>query len=223
MRTNPFLIEVGKSKITGVVQLFELDSCTRYVGEAMGTGGSFEAAAERLMMRHLVSLEVDGVAAGAIDKAKAKCPSIAQRISDLLAEEAGFPVRMPAMKATDDLDDATPPFVLAAAGLDRASADKLLAEFDGAQRIVRITDRSRATIFAAVVRAPDQHEGQLLSSARAKSKGVPAALLSLARSCVTWSRDELEGSIARYPAIPLLSLVDEWDSLGGASAEARFC
>jgi hypothetical protein len=126
------------------------------------------------------------------------------------------------MKFADELDGDTPPMVLAAAGLTREAADKLLAEYQGAQRIVRITDEKRQTIFAAVLRTPDQHEGQILSSARAAGKGVASALLSLARSCITYSRDELDGAIARYPAIPLLALIEEWDALGGSGAEARF-
>jgi hypothetical protein len=222
MNTKPFEIVIGKSRITGVLQLLDLSECSRYLTEATSARSTWEAAAERLMMRRVVSLEVDGDAVGALEKARAKCPHLATHITDLLTQAAGFPARMPAMKFADDLDADTPPLVLEAAGLTREAADKLMAEFDGVQRIVRITDEKRQTIFAAVIRAPDQHEGQILTSARESGKGLASALLSIARSCITYCRDELDGAIARYPAIPLLSLLEEWDALGGSGAEARF-
>ncbi|MEP7123147.1 MAG: hypothetical protein ABJE95_19620 [Byssovorax sp.] len=223
MNTKPFLISIGATRITGVLQLLDLAEASRYTNEATAKGSSYEAAGERLMMRRILSIEVDGDAAGALAKARAKLPQLATHITDLLTQAAGFPARAPAMKFSDELNAETPPLVLAEAGLTREAADRLLAEFDAPQRIVRITDDKRQTIFAAVVRTPDPQEGQILSSARELGKGIPAALLSLVRACTTFSRDELEGAIARYPAIPLLSLAEEWDALGGSGAEARFC
>ncbi|MEO5726624.1 MAG: hypothetical protein ABI134_13725, partial [Byssovorax sp.] len=174
------------------------------------------------MMRHLVSLDVDGDPTGALDRAREKCPDLPAKVLNLITEQAGYPWTAPAMKAVDELTAETPPMVLLAAGLTREKADELIAEYPKAQRLIRITDKTRKTIFGCVVRTPETEEMAILKSAQSSGKGVPEALLSLTRACVTWSRDPLEGAIATYPAIPLLSLVEDFEQMGVVSAEARF-
>jgi hypothetical protein len=222
MASKKFNIIAGDTQITGEAQLLDIKSLSLIVTDLNGKGTSYDEACDRAMMRHLLSLEVDGDPTDAIERGRAKCPDIAAQIINLLGEQSGLPWTKPAMKAVDALDANTPPMVLLAAGLTREKADELLSLYPKPQRLIRITDKARKTIWACVVRTPENEEMSILKRARADHRGIPDALLSLTRACVTWSRDPIEGAIAMFPAIPLLSLSDDFDDLGVVEVHARF-
>lgn len=216
--------EIPEFGITGSAQAFDLKSMSRYIDEGAVPGASVGDTNERLMMRHLVSLEVDGKSDDdTMEIARKRCGALPGLVADGLAEAAGLPVKAPEAKQADALEDPMPPFLIAKVGLTAEKVIELLGAYpDVPQRLIIVTGSTGKPIFAATLRAPDPDELEILRAARGKGKGLAAALLSIVKACVTWSRDALDGAFARYPAIPLLVLMDDLYELGGSSADVKF-
>ena len=220
MSVIEFSIDGG---ITGTATALDLKTCKKHFDEGTRAGQA-QNANENLLLRSLLSLEVDGKDAfdGDLELAKRRCPTLADRVSDLLVAAAGAPLIPPASKMVDVLDGETPPGVLRAAGLSPETAAELVAAHDGYPLLlVQVKGTERQKIFAGVVRAPDADEVALVTNAR-RGKNLGDAFLSLCDACIVWSREPVKGTWERYPAIPLHVVGMQIADLAGGSADLQF-
>lgn len=221
MSTVEFDIEGG---ITGTAQGLDLKGCKKHLDEGVKPGQG-DNANESLMLRQLLSLQVDGkdVFDREFELARRRCPTLAGRVADILLAAAGAPLIPPASKMVDVLDSDTPLAVLRAAGLTDEKAAELVASADGYPLLlIQVRHKDRKKIFAGVVRAPDPDEVAVVSNAYRNGRGAGDALLGLCDACIRWSREPFKESWQAYPALPLHVVGYEIAELAGGSADLRF-
>lgn len=222
MQTVDFEIEGG---ITGVLKALDLAAAKKHVDEGAKSGAA-DAANENLMLRHLLELKVDGADAfdGEFVLARKRCPTLPNRIADILSAAAGLPIKPPASKMVDVLDADTPLGVLRAAGLDAGKVAEIVAKHqDYPLRLIQVRGQDRAKLCAVAIRAPDPDEIGLASNAQRSGRGLADAMLSLCDACIVWSREQpIRDVWDRYPCIPLHIIGYEIAELAGGSADIQF-
>ena len=172
-------------------------------------------AAQGLMVRAVIEPGYE-----AIRKVAEGFPLLANRICDILTEDAG------ATRSSANLDDAlnaeTPPGLLGIAGLSAEQAAELLAKHaPAALRLLTVCDGDRKPIVSVVLRTPDDATLALLREPGGK-KGYGKACRSAALSAIVWSSKPIAEVFARYPAIPAFVLAEKIASMGDRSAARRF-
>lgn len=198
--------------IKGTAVAFTEESFARYVDETLRNP---DDAAHSIVVRNVSEPGFEE-----IDKTVKAFPLFAQRIVDVLTEDAGF-ARSSAV-LVEPLNDDTAPGVLRLAGLSAEDAKRLRDEAPGApQRIVIVRDGERMKLFACVLRA-DGVACALLREQRPKGKGYGKACRSAAIASIVWSDRKPEETFERYPAIPALALAEQIVELGGADAVRTF-
>ncbi len=157
-----------------------------------------------------------------IDALRGRCVSLPSQVFTILSADAGFPSEPPARYQVDAFDASTPPLVLEQAGLDEATAEKILSTMTGPAKIVAVIDQDGHTIFGGVLAAPGEGEDHILRKARESKKGLAAAARSASAGCLRWHSAPPAETWKRYPAIPVMCLADTISDMGGASATRRF-
>lgn len=216
-----FTIEGG---ITGTANALDLAACKKHVDEGARRGQA-DTANENLLLRRLASIQVDGKDAfdGELELARRRCPTLANRVADILTAAAGAPLIPPASKMIDILDADTPEGVLRAASLTREKAEELIAGHTGYPlHLIQVRNIERVKIFAGVIRAPDPDEVALVTNAYRNGKGLADAFLSLCDACIPWAREPKPETWQRWPGVPLHVLGYEIAELAGGSADLRF-
>jgi len=190
---------------------------------------SFDTFADESLKDHDGAIEallyraVRFYSAAEIAELRRRCAALPAQVFAILAGDAGFATGAPARYQVDAFNASTPPLVLEQAGLDEATAAKVLADLAGeTAKVVSVRDQDEQVIFGAVLGAPGEGERHILQKARESKSGMGAAARSAAAGCIRWSSEELAKVWTRYPAIPVMHLAETIGDMGGASATRRF-
>lgn len=158
-----------------------------------------------------------------IEKARQGFPRLAASVADLLCQDAGLSREVAPLE--DELNAETPPNVLRRAGLPAEVGAGLVSDAAaGGYRLKLVTVRApdRSTLFACVLRSPEDAALITMRDAREKKKGYGRAARGAALASVVWASSRIEDTCTRYPAIPSLVLAPILIEMGDRSAEARF-
>jgi hypothetical protein len=206
-------LDMPEHGIRMLLRPFDLVSFDRFADESLR---DHDTAAEATLVRQLAFHT-----AAELKAARRDCPRLPNRALDVLCADAGLPLEAPAVTMFDPLDGA-PETVLELAGLDEATAAKLLAEHASSRPlVVSVRDPEGDVIFGGVMVQPGEAETGGLERAQTARKGYGAACRAAADGCLVWQR-ESPAPWGRYPAIPVLILAKKISEMGGAGSTARF-
>lgn len=176
-----------------------------------------DAAADRFGMRSILHPSFQEA-----NKARSAKPKLTGAIIEVLLEDAGIPRQGRGEVWCDALDEGTSPMLLERAGLSREEAQRLLGERPEREHfVISISDRTREVYFGGVLLAPGDVETGMLRDLRARRKAVHVGMLSVVRSCLVWSREPLDATMEKFPAVVTV-LVDQLTEVQGVDDLSSF-
>lgn len=130
-------------------------------------------------------------------------PGLPSKIVTILCEMAGIPGGGGSLADTweDELTDGTAPAAPERAGLAPEQAAKLLASAERKLTVVSISDRFDQVIFGGVLAEPTEVEAGMVADMKKQKKGIQRSMRSIVESCLVWSKEPLDVTIARYPGV----------------------